>query len=268
MPYLIGLIIALFITLTGVGAGTITVPILVLFLGVPAPVAVSIGLIFASVVKLHPRPRADCSRQRRMAHPGIHASGRSSGRPHRFSFSQAPDDRRLVQYHQCHSGNYPRQHSSMADPVFVSARPPALRSQRPQPLAILAHVPRRRRGGFLVGRRWSSRIRGSPQPHAPGPRSDRGHRYRFRIHCFPYRQRRPLVFASKRCHIAPAIDRGRRHRRHRGNAVSTRIPRRPLRFALWVWLLVLGGQFLFNSYKSWNSPGKEPARHYTAARVK
>ena len=52
MPYLIGLIIALFITLTGVGAGTITVPILVLFLGVPAPVAVSIGLIFASVVKL------------------------------------------------------------------------------------------------------------------------------------------------------------------------------------------------------------------------
>src|SRR5436309_15557825 len=52
MPYLIGLIIALFITLTGVGAGTITVPILVLFLGVPAPVAVSIGLMFAAVVKL------------------------------------------------------------------------------------------------------------------------------------------------------------------------------------------------------------------------
>src|SRR5215472_3343881 len=52
MPYLIGLIIALFITLTGVGAGTITVPILVLFLGVPAPVAVTIGLMFAAVVKL------------------------------------------------------------------------------------------------------------------------------------------------------------------------------------------------------------------------
>src|ERR1700750_2823014 len=52
MPYLIGLIIALFITLTGVGAGTITVPVLVLFLGVPAPVAVGIGLTFAAVVKL------------------------------------------------------------------------------------------------------------------------------------------------------------------------------------------------------------------------
>ncbi len=52
MSYLIGFIIALFITLTGVGAGTITVPVLVLFLGVPAPVAVSIGLMFAAVVKL------------------------------------------------------------------------------------------------------------------------------------------------------------------------------------------------------------------------
>src|SRR3954451_5165789 len=52
MTYLIGFIIALFITLTGVGAGTITVPILVLFLGVPAPVAVSVGLMFAAVVKL------------------------------------------------------------------------------------------------------------------------------------------------------------------------------------------------------------------------
>lgn len=52
MPYLIGLIIALFIAFTGVGAGTITVPMLVLFLGVPAPAAVGIGLFFASAVKL------------------------------------------------------------------------------------------------------------------------------------------------------------------------------------------------------------------------
>jgi len=36
-----------------------------------------------------------------------------------------------------------------------------------------------------------------------------------------------------------------------GTALSTRIPRRPLRFALWVWLLILGGQFLFNSYHVW-----------------
>ena len=36
-----------------------------------------------------------------------------------------------------------------------------------------------------------------------------------------------------------------------GTLLSTRIPRRPLRFALWVWLLILGGQFLFNSYQVW-----------------
>jgi len=53
-----------------------------------------------------------------------------------------------------------------------------------------------------------------------------------------------------------------------GTLLSTRIPRRPLRFALWIWLLVLGGQFLFNSYKVWNLPEKDAAHRYTAARVK
>ena len=52
MQYIIGFIIALFIALTGVGAGTITVPILVLFLKVPAPVAVGIGLMFSAAIKL------------------------------------------------------------------------------------------------------------------------------------------------------------------------------------------------------------------------
>jgi hypothetical protein len=36
-----------------------------------------------------------------------------------------------------------------------------------------------------------------------------------------------------------------------GTLLSTRIPRRPLRFVLWLWLLILGGQFLFNSYHVW-----------------
>jgi uncharacterized membrane protein YfcA len=52
MEYLIGFIIATFIALTGVGAGTITTPLLILFLGVPASVAVSTGLMFSSAVKL------------------------------------------------------------------------------------------------------------------------------------------------------------------------------------------------------------------------
>lgn len=52
MEYAIGFIIAVFIALTGVGAGTITTPLLILFLGVPASVAVSTGLMFSAAVKL------------------------------------------------------------------------------------------------------------------------------------------------------------------------------------------------------------------------
>ncbi len=52
MEYLIGFTIAIFIALTGVGAGTITTPLLILFLGVPATTAVSTGLMFSAAVKL------------------------------------------------------------------------------------------------------------------------------------------------------------------------------------------------------------------------
>jgi uncharacterized protein len=51
MTYLIGFFIATFIALTGVGAGTITVPVLILFLGIPSASAVSIGLMFSAAVK-------------------------------------------------------------------------------------------------------------------------------------------------------------------------------------------------------------------------
>ena len=34
-----------------------------------------------------------------------------------------------------------------------------------------------------------------------------------------------------------------------GTLLSGTIPRSQLRFALWLWLLVLGGQFLFHSYQ-------------------
>jgi hypothetical protein len=52
MEYVIGFVIAVFIALTGVGAGTITTPLLILFLGVPAPIAVATGLMFSAAVKL------------------------------------------------------------------------------------------------------------------------------------------------------------------------------------------------------------------------
>lgn len=52
MAYLLGFIIATFIALTGVGAGTITVPMLILFLGVPSSAAVGFGLVFSAAIKL------------------------------------------------------------------------------------------------------------------------------------------------------------------------------------------------------------------------
>jgi uncharacterized protein len=52
MAYLLGFLIGTFIALTGVGAGTITVPVLILFLGVPSSGAVGIGLTFSAAVKL------------------------------------------------------------------------------------------------------------------------------------------------------------------------------------------------------------------------
>jgi uncharacterized membrane protein YfcA len=52
MEYVIGFIIAAFIALTGVGAGTITTPLLIVFLHVPTTAAVSTGLMFSAAVKL------------------------------------------------------------------------------------------------------------------------------------------------------------------------------------------------------------------------
>ncbi len=52
LEYLIGFVIAAFIALTGVGAGTITTPLLILFLGVAPAIAVPTGLVFSAAVKL------------------------------------------------------------------------------------------------------------------------------------------------------------------------------------------------------------------------
>lgn len=63
MHYLIGFVIAMFIALTGVGAGTITTPLLILFLHVPTSVAVSTGLLFSAAVKLFLVPTQIARRQ-------------------------------------------------------------------------------------------------------------------------------------------------------------------------------------------------------------
>jgi uncharacterized protein len=52
MDVLIGFTIAVIIALTGVGAGTVTAPLLILFLHVPVEVAVSTALAYSAIVKL------------------------------------------------------------------------------------------------------------------------------------------------------------------------------------------------------------------------
>ncbi len=56
MEILLGFLIAVMIGLTGVGGGVITAPVLTLFLGVPAPQAVGTALIFTAIVKLAAAP--------------------------------------------------------------------------------------------------------------------------------------------------------------------------------------------------------------------
>ncbi len=52
MEFLVGFLIAVIIALTGVGAGTVTAPLLILFLHVPAGIAVGTALAYSAVVKL------------------------------------------------------------------------------------------------------------------------------------------------------------------------------------------------------------------------
>ena len=52
MEFLAGFLIAVVIALTGVGAGTITAPLLILFLHVPADIAVGTALAYSALVKL------------------------------------------------------------------------------------------------------------------------------------------------------------------------------------------------------------------------
>jgi hypothetical protein len=52
MDFVIGFCIAIVIALTGVGAGVVTAPLLILFLNVPVEIAVSTALAYSAIVKL------------------------------------------------------------------------------------------------------------------------------------------------------------------------------------------------------------------------
>jgi hypothetical protein len=251
VQYLIGFVIALFIALTGVGAGTITVPILVLFLHVPAPVAVGIGLMFATAVKLILVPAQIARRNVAWRTLGYMLLGGAPGVLLGSLFLQ----------HLVTAGSANTLNAilgailvSMASwQIFYSFRPmrqnPDARDRSPWLSWLMFPV------GAEVG--FSSAGAGalgsaallSLTALAPAQVVGTDIAFGFAVsligsgaHWFSHASNPELLIQLITGGVAGAIG---------GTLLSTRIPRRPLRFVLWVWLLILGGQFLFNSFHVW-----------------
>ena len=251
MEYLIGFVIALFIALTGVGAGTVTVPMLVLFLGVPAPMAVAIGLMFSAVIKLILVPTHIARRNVAWRTLGFMLLGGvpgvligalllkhlvNSGSQNLLNallgviLVSTAAWQLFYSFKPMTGGRNARDRSPLlawlmfpvgAEVGFSSAGAGALGSAALLSMTVLS--PAQVVGtditfGFLMsligsGAHWSS--------HLPNP---------------------GLLVTLIVGGAFGAIT---------GTIVSTRIPKRPLRFALWLWLLFLGTQFMFNSYRVW-----------------
>jgi len=268
MVYLVGFAIALFIALTGVGAGTITVPVLVLFLGVPAPIAVGIGLTYSAVVKLILTPSQILRGNVAWPTLGLMLAGGLPGvligsmilrqfvtagsqnlingtlgvilvstagwqilfhfRPMREATS-ARDRKSLLPWLMLPVG---------AEVGFSSAGAGALGSAAL--LSLTPLIPVQVIGTDIVFGFVLSLI-GSG------------------AHWFSHPLSQPLLPQLIVGGLAGAIS---------GTLLGNRIPRRPLRLALWLWLLILGGQLILNSYQAYAIQPKQPAIHLQSARAR
>jgi uncharacterized membrane protein YfcA len=257
MQYLIGFIIALFIALTGVGAGTITVPVLVLFLGVPAPVAVGIGLMFATAVKLILVPAQIARRNVAWRTLAFMLAG---GVPGVIVGS-------LFLKHLVTVGSQNTMNALLGAILVTTAawqiansfKPLKSNQAAPHRGLLLAWLmlPVGAEVGFSsagAGALGSAALL-SLTPLLPAQVVGTDIAFGFIIsligsgaHWFSHNSNNELLLQLIAGGVFGAIT---------GTLLSTRIPRRPLRFALWVWLLILGGQFLLNTYQAWASPQNE-----------
>ena len=251
MQYLIGFLIALFIALTGVGAGTVTVPVLVLFLGVPAAEAVGIGLMFATAVKLILVPAQIARRNVAWRTLGFMLLG---GAPGVLLGS-------LFLKHLVNAGSQNLLNailgailvSTASWQLFYSFRPMKdnRESRDRSPMLSWLMFPVGAEVGFSsagAGALGSAALL-SLTPLLPAQIVGTDIAFGFVVsligsgaHWFSRAANPQLLISLIAGGVFGAIT---------GTALSTRIPRRPLRFALWVWLLILGGQFIFNSYHVW-----------------
>lgn len=265
MPYILGFVIALFIALTGVGAGTITVPILVLFLDVPAAAAIGIGLTFSAAVKLFLVPTQIVQRNVAWRTLRFMLLG---GVPGVLVGS-------LLLQHLVTAGGQNRVNALLgcilvgtaAWQIFYSFRP-MQQNRNPRDrshwlswlmLPVGAEVGFSSAGAGALG----SAALLTLTPLAPAQVVGTDIAFGFVVslvgsgaHWFSHPSSPQLLFQLIAGGIAGAIG---------GSLLSGRIPKRPLRFALWVWLLVLGGQILFSSYQTWNVHHKLAASHFVAA---
>ncbi len=262
MPYIIGFFIAVFIALTGVGAGTVTVPVLVLFLGVPAPVAVGIGLMFATAVKLILVPAQIARRNVVWRTLGYMLLG---GAPGVLAGS-------LFLKHLINAGSENLLNAILGAILVTTASWQLFYSFRPMrngadardrsPLLSWLMFPVGAEVGFSsagAGALGSAALL-SMTPLAPAQVVGTDIVFGFLVsligsgaHWFTHATNPELLLQLVIGGVAGAVG---------GTMLSKRVPRRPLRFALWVWLLILGSQFLFNSYHvwaatRWNKPASE-----------
>jgi uncharacterized membrane protein YfcA len=256
MPYVIGFVIALFIALTGVGAGTITVPILVLFLGVPAPVAVGIGLTFSAVIKLILLPAQVMRRNVAWRTLGLMLLGGAPGVLIGSLF-----------LHQLVTAGSQNLLNALLGAILISTaswqilfsfRPMKQNAGAPDRSRLLPWLmfPVGAEVGFSsagAGALGSAALL-SLTPLLPAQVVGTDIAFGFAVsligsgaHWFSHASNPQLLLQLIAGGAAGAIS---------GTILSTHIPRRPLRFALWVWLLILGGQFLVNSYQVWAAPHK------------
>ena len=247
MQYLIGFTIAVFIALTGVGAGTITTPVLILFLDVPAAIAVSVGLMFSAAVKLVLVPTQIWRRQVNWRALGFMLLG---GVPGVLAGS-------LLLKHFVNEGSQLVIDATLGVILVFTSIWQIVFSFRPQ----REQGPRRNRSHVLpwlmfpVGAEvgFSSAGAGalgsaallSLTPLSPAQVVGTDIAFGFLVsligsgaHWFSHASDPQLLNHLIVGGLAGAVV---------GTLIAGKIPRRPLRFALWVWLLIIGGQFLYRA---------------------
>jgi uncharacterized membrane protein YfcA len=260
MPYILGFLIALFIALTGVGAGTITVPVLVLFLGVPSAVAVGIGLMFSAAVKLILVPAQIARGNVNWRTLGYMLLGGAPGVLIGSMFLK----------HLITAGSQNLLNTLLGLILIGTAGSQLVLHFRNAKRSVEAPdrshwmpwlmLPVGAEVGFSsagAGALGSAALL-SLTPLSPAQVVGTDIAFGFTVsligsgaHWFSQGASPDLLLKLVAGGVFGAVA---------GTLLSVRIPRRPLRLALWIWLLILGGQFLITSYKAPAAP-KQTASH-------